>query len=126
MEKYSRKKARLNKSLKFRELRKIVEANGFVFQNPWKGTIDLVCIEEKRRPRFFLEDKIERSEVVVATIAYHGEGYEVPDSTVKKVRQHCGLTDQDGFDGEVLLRDAQPTFQLINSYRSALQRLAYR
>ncbi|MCR9158696.1 MAG: type II toxin-antitoxin system death-on-curing family toxin [Rhodobacteraceae bacterium] len=126
LEKNSRKRARLNKTIKFRQLRQLVEANGFEFRNANRGTIDLVSIEERRKPRFFFRDTIERQELVLATIAYHGEGVDCPDNTVKLVRERCGLTDQDGFDGEVLLRDAQPTFQLINSYRSALQRLAYR
>lgn len=126
LEKNSRKRARLIKTLKFRQLRQIVEANGFYFQNPNKGTINLACMEERRIHRFLLGDRIEKKEKVITQIAYHGEGVDVPNGTVKLIRQSCGLTDQDGFDGEVLLRDAQPTFQLINSYRSALQRLAFR
>lgn len=126
LEKNSRKKARLTKTIKFRELRQIVEANGFTFSSANKGTIDLIKISERRIERFWLKDRVERNETVHRTIAYHGEGVDVPDNTVKLVRQSCGLTDQDGFDGEVLLRDAQPTFQLINSYRTALQNLAYR
>tara|TARA_R110000868_G_scaffold197550_1_gene443728 strand:+ start:143 stop:1036 length:894 start_codon:yes stop_codon:yes gene_type:complete len=126
LEKNSRKKARLTKTIKFRQLRQIVEANGFTFAHPNKGTIDLIKVSEQRIERFWTKDKIDRKETVIATIAYHGEGVDVVDSTLKHVRRVCGLTDQDGFDGEVLLRDAQPTFQLINSYRSALQSLAYR
>ncbi|KXF90816.1 hypothetical protein AT574_09410 [Phaeobacter inhibens] len=126
LEKNSRKTAKLRKTVKFRQLRSIITSNGFIFTNAHKGTIDLVKIEEKRTPRFWFRDKIEKKETVLATIAYHGEGVDVQDNTLKLVRQKCGLTDQDGFDGEVLLRDAQPTFQLINSYRTALQSLAYR
>ena len=126
LEKNSRKTSKLRKMLKFRELRSIIVANGFDFKNPHKGTIDLIKTEERRTPRFWLRDRIENKEMVLATIAYHGEGVDVPDGTLKLVRQKCGLTDQDGFDGEVLLRDAEPTFQLINSYRTALQSLAYR
>lgn len=124
--KNSRKTARLNRTVKFRELRQIVEANGFSFSNSYRGTIDVIKVEERRIPRFFFGDRIERSSKVVANIAYHGEGIDVPDNTVRLIRQACGLTDQDGFDGDVLLRDATPTFQLIRSYRSALQNLAYR
>ncbi|HBZ44951.1 MAG TPA: hypothetical protein DEO85_13050 [Maritimibacter sp.] len=126
LEKNSRKRARLNKTIKFRQLRQIVEENGFSFANSNKGTIDLVKVSRKPVRRFWSRDKVETTKTVLATIAYHGEGVDVPDNTVKLVRQACGLTDQDGFDGEVLLRDAQPTFQLINSYQSALQNLAYR
>jgi len=126
LEKNSRKRARLNKTVKFRELRQIVEANGFAFQNANKGTIDLVHVKTTKRPRFFFRDRIEKKSVVLGTFAYHGEGVDVPDNTLREVRQRCGLTDQDGFDGEVLLRDAQPTFQLIKNYRAALQSLAYR
>lgn len=116
----------MNCRLRFRELRSILEANGFSCKNAYKGTIDIVRTESKRVPRFFRSDRIEKADVVVTNISYHGEGAEVADSTLKLVRQACGLTDQDGFDGEVLLRDAQPTFQLIKSYRTALQNLAYR
>lgn len=126
LEQNSRKVARLRKTIKFRQLREIVEKNGFEFKNNHKGTIDLVHIQQETVHRFWFSDKIKRKETVLATIAYHGEGVDVPDNTLKLVRQKCGLTDQDGFDGEVLLRDAQPTFQLIQSYRSALQNLAYR
>ncbi|MCL6286183.1 type II toxin-antitoxin system death-on-curing family toxin [Ruegeria sp. 2012CJ41-6] len=126
LEKNSRKVARLNKTIKFRQLKNIVESNGFQFKNCHKGTIDLVQIETRTIHRFWFSDKVERKETVLATIAYHGDGVDVPDNTLKLVRQKCGLSDQDGFDGEVLLRDAQPTFQLINSYRTALQNLAYR
>lgn len=126
LQRNSRKNARLSRTVKFKELRQIVEANGFQFANALRGSIDLVKVIERRIPRFILGDRIERSNKVILNIAYHGEGVDVPDNTVKLVRQSCGLTDQDGFDGEVLLRDATPTFQLIKSYRSALQNLAYR
>jgi len=126
LRKNSRKNARLSRTVKFRELRQIVEANGFAFSNAIRGAIDLTKIEERRIPRFFFGDRIERKSKVILNIAYHGEGVDVPDNTLKLVRQACGLTDQDGFDGEVLLRNATPTFQLIKSYRSALQNLAYR
>lgn len=126
LQKNSRKNARLSRTIKFRELRQIVEANGFQFGNSFRGTIDIVKLEERRIPRFFFGDRIERNSRTILNIAYHGEGVDVPDNTVRLVRQACGLTDQDGFDGEVLLRDATPTFQLIKSYRTALQSLAYR
>ena len=126
LQKNSRKNARLSATIKFRDLRSIVEANGFAFANASRGTIDLIKIEERRIPRFFLKDRIEKTNQVLLNIAYHGEGIDVPDNTLKLVRQACGLTEQDGFDGEVLLRDATPTFQLIKSYRTALQNLAYR
>jgi death-on-curing family protein len=126
LEKNSRKTARLNKSLKFKDLRMIVSKNGFEFRSLFKGTIDIVKVEEQRVARFWRSDKIVKSETVVGCIPYHGEGVDVPDAIVKRVRQICGISDQDGFDGEVILRDAQPTFQLIRSYRGALQRLAYR
>ncbi|GGO31405.1 hypothetical protein GCM10010991_17390 [Gemmobacter aquaticus] len=126
LQKNSRKNARLERTVKFRELREIVEKNGFKFTTPYRGTIDIVKVEERRIPRFFWGDRIERTNKVIASIAYHGEGVDVPDNTVSLIRQGCGLTDQDGFDGEVLLRDATPTFQMIKSYRTALQNLAYR
>lgn len=126
LEKNSRKRDRMTKTIKFRQLRQIVESNGFTFRNPNKGSIDLVHIETTTKTRFLFGDKVEKKETVLATIAYHGEGVDVPENTVKEIRQRCGLTDQDGFDVEVLLRDAQPTFQLIKSYKAALQNLAYR
>lgn len=126
LQKKSRRNARLSGTIKFKELRQIVEANGFSFTNQNRGAIDLVKIEEKRVPRFFFRDRVERVNKTLLNIAYHGEGVDVPGNTVKMVRQACGLTDQDGFDGEVLLRDAEPTFKLIKSYRTALQNLAYR
>lgn len=126
LQKNSRRTARLNSMFRFREIRQLIEKNGFKFMNAFKGTIDIVRVEEHRIQRFFFGDRIERRDVVVTNIAYHGEGAEVPDNTVRHIRQVCGLTDQDGFDGDVLLRDKQPTFQLIQSYRTALQNLAYR
>jgi death-on-curing family protein len=126
LQKNSRKNARLSATIKFRDLRSIVEGNGFAFANANRGTIDLVKTEERRVPRFFFSDRIERTNRVLLNIAYHGEGIDVPNNTLRLVRQACGLTEQDGFDGEVLLRDATPTFQLIKSYRTALQNLAYR
>ena len=126
LQKNSRGNARLSLTIKFRDLRSIVEANGFAFASAHRGSIDLVKVEERRVPRFFFGDRIERTNRVLINIAYHGEGVDVPDNTLKMVRQACGLTEQDGFDGEVLLRDATPTFQLIKSYRTALQNLAYR
>jgi hypothetical protein len=116
----------LRGTVKFRDLRKIVEAHGFTFANPNRGAIDIIKSEETKISRFFLGDRIEKTNRVLANVAYHGEGVDVPDNTVRMVRQVCGLTDQDGFDGEVLLRDAKPTFRLIKSYRTALQNLAFR
>ncbi len=126
LQKNSRKQARLLGTIKFRDLRRIVESNGFAFDNPNRGTIDIIKVEERRIPRFFFGDRVEKTNRVLANVAYHGEGIDVPDSTIRLVRQVCGLTDQDGFDGEVLLRDAKPTFRLIKSYRTALQNLAFR
>jgi death-on-curing protein len=126
LEKNSRRNAKLRKTIKFRELRAIINQHGFDLKNPFKGTIDIVKTEERRVHRFWRSDRIETVERIVGKIAYHGEGVDVPDNTLKYVRQVCGLTDQDGFDGDVLLRDAQPTFQLISSYRESLQRLAFR
>ena len=126
LEKNSRKNAHLRKTIKFRELRAILIKYGFDFQNSYKGTIDIVKTEEKRVHRFWRPDKVERIQTTVGNIAYHGEGVDVPDNTLKLVRQLCGLTDQDGFDSDVLLRNAQPTFSLISSYRESLQRLAFR
>lgn len=126
LEKNSRKISRVNKTIKFRQLRGLIEQNGFSFRDPFKGTINIVKTEERRVSRFWLKDRVETTSTVVGNIAYHGEGVDVPDNTLRRVRQMCGLTDQDGYDGEVLLRDAQPTFQLISSYRNSLQRLAYR
>lgn len=126
LEKNSRKNAKLRKTISFRELRQIVNKYGFDFRNAFKGKIDIVKIEERRVHRFWKGDKVETIQTTVGNIAYHGEGVDVPDNTLKHVLQICGLTDQDGFDGDVLLRDAQPTFQLISSYRDALQRLAFR
>ncbi|MEM9898174.1 MAG: hypothetical protein AAF742_02225, partial [Pseudomonadota bacterium] len=121
-----RKGAKLRKTVTFRQLRIIVNKYGFDFRNPAKGTIDIVKTEKKRIHRFWRADKIETVETKIGNIAYHGDGVDVPDSTVKLVRQTCGLTYQDGFDSDVLFRDAQPTFQLITSYRDALQSLAFR
>lgn len=126
LQKNSRRNARLSRTVKFREIRQIIEGNGFQLSNPYRGSIDVVKVEERRIPRFFFGDRIERTSRTVLNIAYHGEGVDVPDNTVRLIRQSCGLTDQDGFDGEVLLRDATPTFRLIKSYRAALQSLAYR
>ena len=126
LRKNSRKSARLRRTLKWRELRSILEVNGFYLSNISKGTIDIVKMESKIVPRFFLGDRVVKKEIRVCTVAYHGEGQDVPDNTLRLIRQRCGLTDQDGFDGEVIMRDAQPTFHLIASYRAALQRLSYR
>ncbi|MEM9476542.1 MAG: type II toxin-antitoxin system death-on-curing family toxin [Pseudomonadota bacterium] len=126
LERNSRKTARLTKTIKFRQLRQMINRYGFDFENQFKGTIDVVKSERKTVHRFWRGDKVVTEKLKVGTIAYHGEGVDVPDSTLKRVRQLCGLTDEDGFDSDVLLRDAQPTFQLIKSYRDSLQRLAFR
>ena len=126
LEKNSRRTARLTKTIKFRELRTIISKYGFDFDSPFKGTINLVKTEQKVIHRYWRRDKIENRSTVIGSFAYHGEGVDLPDSTIKRVRQICGLTDQDGFDNDVLLRDAQPTFKLIHSYRDSIQRLAYR
>jgi death-on-curing protein len=126
LEKSSRKTAKLRKTIKFRELRQIVESNGFKFSNAHKGTIDIMKVERRVIHRFWRKDRIEDVQTKVGQVAYHGEGVDVPDNTLREVRRVCGLTEQDGYDGDVLLRDAQPTFQLIKSYRTSLQNLAYR
>jgi len=126
LEKNSRRTTRLRKAIKFRELRTLIGRFGFSFDSAFKGSINIVKLEDRIVHRFWRGDKIEQEKIVIGNIAYHGEGVDVPDSTIKLVRQLCGITDQDGFDNDVILRDAQPTFQLIKSYRDSLQRLAYR
>ncbi len=46
LEKNSRKNASLRKTVKFRDLRRIIKRFGFDFENPLKETIDLVKLEE--------------------------------------------------------------------------------
>lgn len=126
MLKSTRPQERLSENLKFKDLRKIIEANGYAFSNQYKGTIDVVKTSDEITLKFFFFKQRITKRQVVANIAYHGEGADVSANTLKYVRECCGLTQQDGFDGAALLRDAQPTFKLIASYRTAFQNLAYR
>jgi len=97
----------------YKELRKILRRFGYELENPADSYIHVVHYGPDGRSKS------------IDTIWYPGDAREVSISAIKRVREKCGLTEEDGIDSKVFYgRHAIPIDSFINRYRLVLRRLA--
>lgn len=109
----------------FRQLNKILRCYGYTITDPDRNTSHVVRTKENvRRKLWGLIQERQPANVTVCTINCGGMNREIPISTVKKVRQACGLTETDGVDSIAFYEGRDPIDFFLNSYRNILKRLS--
>lgn len=105
----------------FRELKAILRAHGFEFENPKGNHIDVVRYEDRGS---ILGISMGKSRVRYSHIPNPGDGVVVGKGQIKKLRRECGLTDEEGYDSQVFYAKEHPPVYFVMKYRSTLKRLA--
>lgn len=106
----------------FRELRRILTANGFELDNPNKGYIDVYENQTKKSLMGIGRPKTEK--VRICRMGYQGESKEVDTGGLKRIREKTGLTLAEGYDSAAFFRGAESLPSLIDEYSEMLNRLA--
>lgn len=104
---HSRHLVKEERSLKFHQLREILNTYGCSFERPKKGN----------------RINIQRGTSKVQ-VAYRNEGSDVELNTIRKVRKELGLSEEDGYDSTIFYNAASRIPGFIRKYRRTLQRLA--
>jgi prophage maintenance system killer protein len=97
----------------YRELRRILRRFGYELENPADSYIHIV---------YYGPDGHAKN---IDTISYRGVTRDVSIAAIKRVREKCGLTEENGIDSDVFYgKRAMPIDGFINRYRLVLRRLA--
>jgi len=100
-------------SIRYRDLRKILRRFGFDLKYPAKSFIHVVCY----RP--------DGSTQNIDTVFYPGDSRPVEVNVIKRVRERCRLTEEDGIDSDVFYgKYGVLVDEFINRYRLVLRRLS--
>jgi len=106
----------------YSELNKKLGGFGFYLNNPHGNSIDIIRIE-KQSPLFGFGKKREKH-TSVGVIDFPGWTREVSRKEMRLLRAYTGLAAKDGFDSQVVYKEAPPLSSLINNYSGVLQELA--
>lgn len=99
--------SKLEKPLKFQELRTILLQYGCAFSKPKRG------------------NRMNISRAGLATqVYYRNDGSDVERNTVHKIRQDLALTEADGYDSAIFYNSSKRVSEFIHRYRRTLDRLA--
>jgi death-on-curing protein len=120
--KRTRKVTNGERIITYRELRQILRTYGFEFDNLNKNFIDIVKNVEVEQGFIFKKKLIERQRF--SHIAYPRDGAVVGKQVIRKIRQDCGLTEQDGYDSNIFYNGRTEIDVFITRYRKTLRRLA--
>jgi prophage maintenance system killer protein len=111
--KYAQPVRRGEEQVTYRELRKILRRFGFELRNPGNSFIHVVS------------NDISGSSRNIDSIPYPGNNRTVEIGVVKRVRERCRLTEENGIDSDVFYgKYWTPVDEFINTYRLALRRLS--
>jgi hypothetical protein len=99
--------SKLEKPLKFQQLRNILIQYGCEFSRPKRG--NRVNIVRGSR---------------ATQVYYRNDGTDVERNTIHKIRQDLGLTDTDGYDSAIFYNAERRVSEFILRYRRTLDRLA--
>lgn len=99
--------SKLEKPLKFQELRTILLQYGCEFSKPKRG------------------NRMNISRGGLATqVYYRNDGSDVERNTIHKIRQDLALTEADGYDSAIFYNSSKRVSEFIHRYRRTLDRLA--
>jgi death-on-curing protein len=114
-----------DRPITFRQLRQILRRYKFELRNPHKNSIDVYALATEKRSTFLgLGFTRQTKERRVLNISYPGENFEISRQTLKRIRQDCGLTEQDGIDSAAFYDNEAIVDYFINHYRTLIERLA--
>jgi death on curing protein len=105
----------------FRELKGILEAFGFEFDNLHDNKIDLFRI---RARSLWFGIKKERRRERVLRMAYPGGGQVVGKGLLRDIREKCELDEGHGCDSKTFYGTQRPTDYFISRYRKTLGKLS--
>ncbi|MFF4118351.1 type II toxin-antitoxin system death-on-curing family toxin [Streptomyces sp. NPDC001714] len=100
------------RSLKYRDLRKLIQEYGYDLQSPAKSFIRVVKLNS------------DGSTTNVDSIVFPGMARDVDIQVIKRVRERCRLREEDGVDTDAFYGGFHPIDEFINKYRLVLRRLA--
>jgi death-on-curing protein len=106
----------------YRQLRSILDEQGYALENPKGNYIDLIKIEEVKKGLF--KKRTERRKTHIGKIGYPGDGEFVPLKELKHARRLCRLTEECGVDSDSFYEHVDVVDSFINKYRTVLRRLA--
>jgi len=109
------------KTVTFRELRKILREYDIHLENHKGNYIDVIKYEYKRPRLFAKKERIGRR---VARIPYPRDGMDVGKKVLKSVREACELTEEFGYDSEIFYGAETSADKYIVKYKKTLKRLA--
>ena len=104
----------------FRQLRPILDRFGFELERPDNNFIGIVRVYEDRDLLLRKTTKRQR----LGTVAYPGERAILSLSAIKRVREICGLREEDGYPSDVFYEGGDPIDTFINQHRRILQKLS--
>lgn len=117
----TRKLKKGEKTITFRELKKILKDYDIHFENPKGFYVDIVKYEYKRPTLFSKKQRIGNR---VAHIPLPKEGMDVGKKVLRSVRKSCGLSEEDGYDTEMFYGSETSIDKFIVRYKKTLKRLA--
>ena len=103
-------------SVTYADFEASIKQFGFYFKNPSKNYIDIYQ-KGKKILGFTLEDKR------IKNIAFPGYRYQMDSKTQKNILKDIGLNLEKGFDRQVLNKNAEPLYKIIQDYEGPLSRL---
>lgn len=110
------------KSISYRDLRKILKGFGYFLSNPKNNSIDVIKYETKTK------GLIRKREIQVSkrvgNIPFPGEHRSVSLRDIKRIRKICQLTEEDGVDSDAFYDDTAVLHGFVNKYRKVLRSLA--
>lgn len=109
------------RSITYRELRKILESFGFAFENPKNNYIDIVRYETVKTG--VLRRKTATKRRRIGNIGWPGENRQVSVSGIKHIREMCNLTEANGVDSDAFYNFTTIVDSFVNRYRTILRRL---
>ena len=108
----------------YNQLNHILSKYGYKLTNPAGNYIDVVKEEVSYSGIFSKKKQIIHRRVT--QIGFPGWKTEVTRKALRRVRQATGLTNEKGYDADVLLHGMDPMEALISTYKGPLERLADR
>lgn len=119
-----RKVKRGEKHLTYRELRRILESFGYTLANPHDNTIEVLRYEWVKKG--ILSRERVRTTKRIGKIGYRDEGTVVALKEMKRLRELCGLREEDGVPSDTFYENASVVDAFVNRYRTVLRRLGRR
>lgn len=106
----------------YRELRRILEQFGYYLTTTKGSSIDIVKYETKTKG--FINRQPVKVSKKIGNIGWPGESREVGISEIKRIREICRLTEDDGVDSDAFYFSDVVIDSFVNRYRKLLNRLA--